>query len=206
MLKITLFIIFLFAILGDSKLIKNSQIKPVLNECETCFDLAFSILESLFEVVTEGGVFAGCVDLCQQANGGYTCIFVCTVIGEALFVELVKKLDLDPIYYCQLLSVCPIGDCTGNCVNITNVKVNPNYAIEPATFDFTVNFKSLQNWTGTGMAYYQVSNGDFDTGQMMANGGTLLEFPLSPNNMLTWSAFCDENWDTSDYNFFCFDL
>ena len=53
------------------------------------------------------------------------------------------------------------------------------------------------------MAYFQVSQGDFSDGTLVANGGQLMQYPLPLGiNELTWTVNCDDTWSGGQYNAF----
>lgn len=40
-------------------------------------------------------------------------------------MHILKRTDIDPILYCQLVDMCKVLDCTGECANITEMVATP---------------------------------------------------------------------------------
>ncbi|KAG2388763.1 hypothetical protein C9374_000202 [Naegleria lovaniensis] len=106
----------------------NDKIESEL--CPTCVYLLDFALADLEAAVDAGTVFS-CMSLCKVVApyGPYVyagCEVVCTAVGVNAFIAVLKKADLDPIYGCQLLNVCPVHDCTAKtCATFTNAGVIP---------------------------------------------------------------------------------
>jgi hypothetical protein len=84
----------------------------------------------------------------------------------------------------------------GDCVEITQFYAKPSKGYAPTTFYFLGTFDILKNWTGTGMAYFQVTDGQ----DLVANNGQLLEFPQSHgNHSITFNVQCDDTWNGGGY-------
>jgi hypothetical protein len=73
-----------------------------------------------------------CGLLCQAALSNpiaeTMCTYACDAIGIYEFIKLIENEDLDPIYYCEVLDMCPIDDCTGDCMDIVRYVSTPNSA------------------------------------------------------------------------------
>ncbi|KAG2393776.1 hypothetical protein C9374_007307 [Naegleria lovaniensis] len=98
--------------------------------CEACVNLLdFAVADLMAAIDT--GVVVSCVDLCQYVPPLFpyayqTCELLCTVVGVNAFIAILKKADLDPVYGCQLMNVCPIHDCTAKtCATFTSPGVSP---------------------------------------------------------------------------------
>lgn len=48
-------------------------------------------------------------------------------------MKVLQRVDIDPILYCQLVDMCKVEDCTGQCANITEIVPDPQEGYEGAT-------------------------------------------------------------------------
>lgn len=78
------------------------------------------------------------------------CTYACDAVGIYEFIKMVEAEDLDPIYYCELLDMCPIDDCTGDCMDIIRYVSVPQKAAAGATITQYVTVKIKKPWNGTG--------------------------------------------------------
>lgn len=91
------------------------------------------------------------------------------------------RADLDPIYMCQLLKVCPIDD--NGAASITSVSVEPTQGAQGDTFTIIMNFE-VTNHTGTGEIAVQVNPpdaepfGDAELNTGFAPGAYSVKFQL----------------------------
>lgn len=88
--------------------------KVGLDLCPTCINEAVELINVLANLILDEGIIASCGDLCGAvANktgskiAGDLCDVVCEAFGIDEFVKLIVKADIDPIYYCQLVDMCP---------------------------------------------------------------------------------------------------
>lgn len=79
--------------------------------------------------------------------------------------------DLDPIFLCAEVLMCPRNSCTTNCTTIESVKVTPSSGKVRSTFVFSVTVKALAP-SGTGLTVVAVkcplcgSSGQIDFGTL----------------------------------------
>merc|ERR1712072_1185777 len=81
--------------------------------CGTCASLTGQAPNILLNYVLNAGVVGGCSKLCSNLKTkteATVCNIACDLVGIKAFVAALKKADLDPIYFCDLLKICPIDD------------------------------------------------------------------------------------------------
>ncbi|KAL5008602.1 hypothetical protein ScPMuIL_014183 [Solemya velum] len=81
--------------------------------CPGCIDFTGQAIDQLLNIILNGGVVGGCSELCGLLPSkalGLACNLLCDVVGIELFMDAIKKADLDPIYFCELITVCPVND------------------------------------------------------------------------------------------------
>jgi len=176
--------------------------------CNACFDVAYEVAWGLLPVIGDSLTFLGCCKTCNPqdptACDHFPCVMGCMAIEGQNFTNWMIKEDIDVISICQNLNYCPVGDCNGNCAEITSFTVEPQFDVSPAPFTFTVNWNSYQNWTGTGMVYIQVSAyGNMSTGDLIDNDGRLIQWPVPIPNPppIVFILTCDDGWDAEDNNY-----
>lgn len=85
---------------------------PNVNLCNPCFQIGGQGINQLLNIILNEGVMGGCGSLCAAAipAGGAAavgCELVCAAVGVKAFVAAIEKVDLDPIYLCEVLHACP---------------------------------------------------------------------------------------------------
>ncbi|XP_045164937.2 countin-1-like [Mercenaria mercenaria] len=153
----------------DLKVIKQDFIQPVvqaervgLDKCKTCIDFAGQALNQLLNIILQGGVIGGCADLCNALASktspaiGTVCNLLCDIVGVEEFIKIIQKADLDPIYYCELIPVCPIND-NGD-ASFTSFTATPKSGPQ-GTFALDFAYTS-KNGTGTGEISLEVDTVD----------------------------------------------
>ncbi|KAH3844335.1 hypothetical protein DPMN_086593 [Dreissena polymorpha] len=151
------------------KLLLHSVIRPVpeasrvgLDKCKMCIDFADQALNELLNIILQGGVIGGCADLCNALASktspaiGTVCNLLCDIVGIEEFIKIVQNADLDPIYYCELLPLCPIND-NGD-AKFSVFEVNPTSGPQ-GKFDIDFTYVS-QNGTGTGEISIEIDTVD----------------------------------------------
>jgi len=65
-------------------------------------------------LILDEGIIESCGKLCAAVANktdskalGDLCDAVCDGVGIDEFIKLIIKADIDPIYYCQLVDMCP---------------------------------------------------------------------------------------------------
>ncbi|CAF1521261.1 unnamed protein product [Rotaria magnacalcarata] len=122
--------------------------------CPTCINEVVTLVNALLNIILDEGIVQSCGLLCGAlANKtgsiiiGDICDVGCEALGIDEFVKLLIKSDIDPIYYCQLVKLCPIKD-DGD-AKFTNFGVMPKTAPDGSKFVIDCSFIT-RNGTGTG--------------------------------------------------------
>lgn len=84
---------------------------PNVNLCNPCFQIGGQGINALLNYLLNAGVVGGCGSLCAAAlpAGGAAavgCELVCSAVGVKAFIAAINKVDLDPIYFCEVLHAC----------------------------------------------------------------------------------------------------
>lgn len=84
------------------------------------------------------------------------CNLICDVVGIQEFIRLVKAADLNPIWLCQEIKLCPIDDCTASeCATFIDNQIYPTSGNKGTTFTVQQVFQVLQK-CGTGSIVFEV--------------------------------------------------
>lgn len=81
--------------------------------CPECIQESVTIINILLNLILDEGIIQSCTALCGAlANKtdvivGDLCDVACEALGIDEFVKALVKADLDPIYYCELIDLCP---------------------------------------------------------------------------------------------------
>lgn len=80
--------------------------------CNPCFQIGGQGINQLLNYILNAGVVGGCGTMCAAAipAGGaaaVACELVCSAVGAKAFIAAISKVDLDPIYFCEVLKACP---------------------------------------------------------------------------------------------------
>ncbi|CAF2045091.1 unnamed protein product [Rotaria magnacalcarata] len=120
-------------------------------QCVNTFDqLIYYVLDGILEL----GIINTCDDICNyvtEKSGSPVLYAICAVGCDALgineFIKIAKEVDLDPIYFCESLKVCPIFD-SGD-AKFKSFVILPARAPVYSTFVIDFAYESM-NGTGTG--------------------------------------------------------
>ena len=124
--------------------------------CPTCANLTGQVLNQLINALLNGGVVGGCNSLCSNLDNkleSTVCNMVCDIAGIKAFAWALEKADLDPIYMCQLLKICPHSDLGK--AEIKELSVNPTTGKLGDTFIIAVGFEVF-NSTSVGTFHVAV--------------------------------------------------
>jgi len=98
----------------------SSPVVPVAAEataggplCKQCVNTASQSLSQLVNIVLNYGVLGSCSKLCghlQNKGAQGACDAVCSIVGINEFMKVLRRTDLDPIFFCELVKSCPVGD------------------------------------------------------------------------------------------------
>lgn len=181
-----------------------------LDLCGLCVNLADQTIQQLLNIILNIGVIGSCAKLCSYLPKPLeqeACNVICDIVGIEAFIQALKKIGPDPIYYCQELKLCPIHDCVGNCASVSSVDVTPPSGRRGATFNIAVNFQ-VYNQTGTGEIEVVVippNAAPFGDGVLVPKGyepgNYQLKFslqaepsedePFTPGNYVVQAAICE---------------
>jgi hypothetical protein len=85
-----------------------------LDWCPQCIDTFDDLIEVVLDIILQYGVMDTCGHLCdlvteKTGSGllGFICTFGCDALGLDEFVKTMDKADIDPIYYCETIKLCP---------------------------------------------------------------------------------------------------
>lgn len=109
---------------GSKGLIQSKHIqrvqKPINNGnnaidwCPQCIDTWDDIVEVVLDIFLQYGVVDTCGhlgNLVTKETGsgllGFICTMGCDFVGLEEFAKLVTDADIDPIYYCERMNLCP---------------------------------------------------------------------------------------------------
>lgn len=143
--------------------------------CKTCVSLGSSGINTLLNYILNAGVVGGCGKLCSKLPKGIEqtgCSIVCDIVGVQAFAKAIEKVDLDPIYLCEEIKLCPAGpdDADGS---VDGVSVTPasGSVTQGVTFVMELDF-TVTNETGVGEVVLDVKGpGATRVGQGFVNTG-----------------------------------
>ncbi|CAF1464454.1 unnamed protein product [Rotaria magnacalcarata] len=122
--------------------------------CPQCINTYGDLIELVLDVILQYGVMNTCGELCDlvaEKSGssllGFLCTFGCDILGIEEFVKIIDKADIDPIYYCERIKVCPIND-NGD-AKFKSFVILPPHGPQGTTFSIDFVYVS-NNGTGTG--------------------------------------------------------
>jgi hypothetical protein len=146
----------------NTRLHNINRIAPIVDEskvnldlCPNCINEAIGVINILLNAILDEGILANCGDLCGVVTNrtgskalGDICLLVCDGLGLDEFIKGLIKLDLDPIYYCEIAKMCPINDQSD--AKFANFSVSPSTGNRRTKFVLDCSF-ATKNGTGTGM-------------------------------------------------------
>ena len=95
----------------------STPFKQVNNDTDLCADcvdsfdlLIYFVIDGIFEV----GIITACDDICDYVTRksqswvlAALCSVGCDAVGVNEFIKIATEVDLDPIYFCEQLQLCP---------------------------------------------------------------------------------------------------
>lgn len=131
-----------------------------LDFCPQCVNTFVDLINIVLNIVLDVGVVDTCGDLCdlvEEKSGstflGTLCTLTCNTLGIIEFVKLANKTDIDPIYYCEVINLCPINDNGDAKFKYFSISPPSSLIGTTVTIDFT--YQSM-NGTGTGELYIEI--------------------------------------------------
>nr|ACD54786.1 countin-like protein [Philodina roseola] len=125
-----------------------------LDFCPQCVNTFVDLINIVLNILLDVGVVDTCGELCdyvQEKSGsaflGTVCTLTCDTLGLVEFVKLANKTDIDPIYYCELINLCPVNDNGDAKFKYFSISPPSSLIGTTVTIDFT--YQSM-NGTGTG--------------------------------------------------------
>ena len=82
--------------------------------CQDCIKEWVSVINVLLNLILDEGIIGSCGDLCSALQNrtnssidGDICLALCNAVGIVEFCRILEHSDLDPIWYCQIMDLCP---------------------------------------------------------------------------------------------------
>jgi hypothetical protein len=96
----------------DSSSFDNNNVD--LDGCPLCINEAVELINVIANIILDEGILGSCGALCGAVYNktgskalGDLCDVGCDAIGIDEFIKLIITADIDPIYYCQIVHLCP---------------------------------------------------------------------------------------------------
>lgn len=125
------------------------EVGAKLSLCNPCIQFAEQGINVLLNEILNAGVIGGCSKLCGYINGTAAktaCTLVCDVVGVKGFIKALNSTDIDPIYLCEKLTVCPMGGPDAS-ASIAGVVATPATGPQGTKFSLELDF-AVANATG----------------------------------------------------------
>ena len=129
-----------------------------LDLCPTCISFVSQSINNLIQIIANGGIVGGCSALCGMLPNqtlGEVCALLCDIVGIDMFVKILSKVDLDPFYACELLTVCHPTE--GGAANFTSFDVSPNPGHRDSEIDFSASL-SVTKACGDGELIFAIQD------------------------------------------------
>lgn len=85
-----------------------------LDWCPQCIDTFDDLIQVVLDIILQYGVVDTCGHLCDlvvDKTGsellGFVCTLGCDFLGLEEFAKIMQSADIDPIYYCETINLCP---------------------------------------------------------------------------------------------------
>jgi hypothetical protein len=124
-------------------------------------------IDQLIDIIINVDVLGSCGALCGQLPNALeqtVCNLLCDYVGINAFIDALNYEDPDPIYFCEVVDLCPVNmNAAGK---IVKAFVSPATGRSGATFTVEVDFQVI-NTTGTATLGYTVvpPDGSFPFGE-----------------------------------------
>lgn len=152
--------------------------------CEDCLKAADDLVQALLNYLINHAVIGTCDDLCEKVPTDLQliCVVGCDIVGIKTFLKILSHRDIDPIWYCEAVDLCPVHNCVGTCLQVQNFTVVPKTAKIGSTITGYIDFQVF-NQTGTGETLID------------------LTFPASADEGTISSAFLNVGYEPGLYSF-----
>jgi hypothetical protein len=168
-------------------------------KCHNCLDFGEKYLKDLFEIITSGGEFGTCAELCHllgdkvHTTGVYeVCLVLCTVADVATFIEFLRKVELNEFYFCDLLKRCPTKD-DGD-ANIYSLRTVPKDVKQNTSFEVVMVFTTK---AGTGLGQFDLN---ITTGGVAVERDNATVDPIKTGDYSAkWTLFAPLSWSPGNY-------
>jgi len=88
--------------------------KVNIDLCPSCINEAVELINVVANLILDEGIEKTCNGLCSAVANktgskvlGDLCDVACLGLGIDEYIKVLIKADIDPIYYCQLVDMCP---------------------------------------------------------------------------------------------------
>lgn len=82
--------------------------------CPECINGFGEMVEILLDLIVDSGIAGSCSTLCNALAQkthleilGIVCTLGCDFLGIEEFIKFIEKVDPDPIWYCEMVKLCP---------------------------------------------------------------------------------------------------
>lgn len=118
--------------------------------CKLCVSLTSTALSNLVQIAANAGVKKACAPVCAALSltnplEVTVCEVLCQYVGFKVFAKALSVVDLDPVYYCQLSTLCPRQDCPSDnaqCVKVEEITGGPTSGTLDTKFSFQMPFSA----------------------------------------------------------------
>lgn len=121
-----LLVVFIGSTVGDVRKSKlpshhiNRAVIPLnsgtngLDWCPQCINTFDDLIQVVLDIILQYGILDTCGNLCNlvvEKTGsellGFVCNLGCDILGIEEFAKFMQSADIDPIYYCETIKLCP---------------------------------------------------------------------------------------------------
>eukprot|EP00437_Effrenium_voratum_P038994 CAMPEP_0181482320 /NCGR_PEP_ID=MMETSP1110-20121109/44785_1 /TAXON_ID=174948 /ORGANISM="Symbiodinium sp., Strain CCMP421" /LENGTH=223 /DNA_ID=CAMNT_0023607877 /DNA_START=35 /DNA_END=703 /DNA_ORIENTATION=- len=178
----------------------RAHTKSNVELCGFCVQTMGQLINTLLQVILNGGVLGSCNALCQYAApfgqiAMMACNLLCDYVGIEAFISLIKKADLNPIWMCEELRLCEIKDCPEGkeCVAFTGSPgVQPPTPQLQAPFAFYTQYTVNQE-VGAGEILFFLHTAPGSQPPVVEGGNLVDKYPVGVYNMKVNIELKDNN-------------
>lgn len=168
--------------------------------CNPCFQLAGQGINSLLNIILNEGVVGGCTKLCAAAipAGGAVaaaCELVCAGVGADVFIKAIQNVDLDPIYFCEVIRACPAAPDDAY-LELVHASAEPAVVLHGGDISLAV---ELNVTNDTGVGEFSISIDGPGTATPLSQGFFLKAGVPAGDQMLTVSLSLKDGQDSQGF-------